>query len=48
MTAPLLRELNDHIDMYETQGPVEILDSGDNYTAATRKGVEIEYVTKNE
>ena len=64
LTAPLLRELIDHIDVYETEGTgknrtqrimihykfvgvIEIPDSGDNYTADTRKGVAVEYVTKS-
>ena len=64
LTAPLLRELIDHIDVYETEGTgknrtqrimihykfvgiIEIPDSGDNYTADTRKGVAIEYVTQS-
>ncbi len=62
LTAPLLRELIDHIDVYETEGTgknrtqrimihykfvgvIEIPDDGDNYTADTRKGVAVEYVT---
>ena len=28
-------------------GVIEIPDSGDNYTADTRKGVAVEYVTKS-
>lgn len=64
LTAPLLRELIDHIDVYETEGTgknrtqrimihykfvgvIEIQDSGDNYTADTRKGVAVEYVTQS-
>ena len=64
LTAPLLRELIDHIDVYETEGTgknrtqrimihykfvgvIEIPDSGGNYTADTRKGVAVEYVTKS-
>ena len=64
LTAPLLRELIDHIDVYETEGigkkrtqrimihykfvgVIEIPDDGDNYTADTRKGVAVEYVTKS-
>ena len=64
LTAPLLRELIDHIDVYETEGTgknrtqrimihykfvgvIEIPDSGDNYTADTRKGVAVEYITKS-
>ena len=64
LTAPLLRELIDHIDVYETEGTgknrtqrimirykfvgvIEIPDSGDNYTADTRKGVAVKYVTKS-
>ena len=64
LTAPLLRELIDHIDVYETEGTgknrtqritihykfvgvIEIPDDGDNYTADTRKGVAVEYVTKS-
>ena len=64
LTAPLLRELIDHIDVYETEGTgknrtqrimihykfvgvIEIPDAGDNYTADTRKGVAVEYVTKS-
>ena len=64
LTAPLLRELIDHIDVYETEGTgknrtqrimihykfvgvIEIPDNGDNYTADTRKGVAVEYVTQS-
>ena len=64
LTAPLLRELIDHIDVYETEGTgknriqrimihykfvgvIEIPDDGDNYTADTRKGVAVEYVTNS-
>ena len=64
LTAPLLRELIDHIDVYETEGTgknrtqrimihykfvgvIDIPDSGNNYTADTRKGVAVEYVTKS-
>ena len=64
LTAPLLRELIDHIDVYETEGTgknriqrimihykfvgvIEIPDAGDNYTADTRKGVAVEYVTNS-
>ena len=64
LTAPLLRELIDHIDVYETEGTgknrtqrimihykfvgvIDIPDNGDNYTADTRKGVAVEYVTKS-
>ena len=64
LTAPLLRELIDHIDVYETEGTgknrtqhimihykfvgvIEIPDDRDNYTADTRKGVAVEYVTKS-
>ena len=64
LTAPLLRELIDHIDVYETEGTgknrtqrimihykfvgvIEIPDSGNNYTADTRKGVAVEYITKS-
>ena len=64
LTAPLLRELIDHIDVYETEGTgknrtqrimihykfvgvIEIPDTGDNYTADTRKGVAVEYVTQS-
>lgn len=64
LSAPLLRELIDHIDVYETEGTgknrtqriiihykfvgvIEIPDSGDNYTADTRQGVAVEYVTKS-
>ena len=64
LTAPLLRELIDHIDVYETEGTgknrtqrimihykfvgvIEIPDDRDNYTAETRKGVAVEYVTKS-
>ena len=64
LTAPLLRELIDHIDVYETKGTgknrtqrimihykfvgvIEIPDDGDNYTADTRKGVAVEYVTQS-
>ena len=64
LTAPLLRELIDHIDVYETEGTgknrtqrimihykfvgvIEIPNSDDNYTADTRKGVAVEYVTKS-
>ena len=63
LTAPLLRELIDHIDVYETEGTgknrtqrimihykfvgvIEIPDDGDNYTADTRKGVAVEYITQ--
>ena len=63
LTAPLLRELIDHIDVYETEGTgknrtqhimihykfvgvIEIPDDRDNYTADTRKGVAVEYVTQ--
>ena len=63
LTAPLLRELIDHIDVYETEGTgknrtqrimihykfvgvIDIPDSSNNYTADTRKGVAVEYITK--
>lgn len=65
LTAPLLRELIDHIDVYETEGTgknrtqrivvyyrfvgyIEIPDSAfsNNYTADTRQGVAVEYVSK--
>ena len=63
LTVPLLRELIDHIDVYETEGTgknrtqrimihykfvgvIEIPDDRDNYTADTRKGVAVEYVTQ--
>ena len=32
---------------YKFVGVIEIPDSGDNYTADTRKGVAVEYVTKS-
>jgi len=64
LSAPLLRELIDHIDVYETEGTgknrtqrimihykfvgvIEIPDSSDNYTADTRQGVAVQYVTKS-
>ena len=64
LSGPLLRELIDHIDVYETEGTgknrtqrimihykfvgvIEIPDDGDNYTADTRKGVAVEYVTQS-
>ena len=64
LTAPLLWELIDHINVYETEctgknrtqrimihykfvGVIEIPDDRDNYTADTRKGVAVEYVTKS-
>jgi len=64
LTAPLLRELIDHINVYETEGTgknrtqrimihykfvgvIEIPDDRDNYTADTRKGVAVEYVTQS-
>lgn len=64
LSAPLLRELIDHIDVYETEGTgknrtqrimihykfvgvIEIPDSCDNYTADTRQGVAVQYVTKS-
>lgn len=64
LTAPLLCELIDHIDVYETEGTgknrtqrimihykfvgvIEIPEPGCNYTADTRKGVAVEYVTQS-
>ena len=64
LTGQLLRELIDHIDVYETEGTgknrtqrivihykfvgvIEIPDSGDIYTADTRKGVAVEYITQS-
>ena len=64
LTAPLLRELIDHIDVHETEGTgknrtqhivihykfvgvVEIPEHGGNYTADTRKGVSVEYITQS-
>ena len=32
---------------YKFVGVIEIPDNGDNYTADTRKGVAVEYVTKS-
>lgn len=65
LTAPLLRELIDHIDVFETEGTgknrtqriviyyrfigyIELPDTQvQNYTADTRKGVSVEYITKS-
>ena len=64
LTAPLVRELIDHITVYETEGKgknrsqrvvihyrfIGILDYPQNepaYTADTRKGVAVKYVTKS-
>ena len=65
LTAPLLRELIDHIDMFETEelgknrtqriviyyrfiGYIELPDTqAQNYTADTRKGVAVKYITKS-
>lgn len=65
LTSPLLRELIDHIDIFETEGTgknrtqriviyyrfigyIELLDTiAQNYTADTRKGVSVEYITKS-
>lgn len=64
LTAPLLRELIDHIDVHETQGTgknrtqrlmihykfigyIEIPECGSNYTADTRQGVAVEYITQS-
>ena len=65
LTAPLLRELIDHIDVFETEGTgksrtqriviyyrfigyIELPDTrAQNYTADTRKGVSVEYITKS-
>ena len=64
LTAPLIRELIDHITVYETEGKgknrsqrvvihyrfIGILDYPQNepaYTADTRKGVAVKYVTKS-
>ena len=63
VSISILRELIDHIDVYETEvtgknrtqrimihykfvGVIEIPDPGDNYTADTRKGVAVEYITQ--
>ena len=65
LTAPLLRELIDHIDVFETEGTgksrtqriviyyrfigyIELPNTQvQNYTADTRKGVSVEYITKS-
>lgn len=65
LTSPLLRELIDHIDVFETEGTgknrtqriviyyrfigyIELPDTiAQNYTADTRKGVSVEYITKS-
>ena len=64
LSAPLLRELIDHIDVYETEGTgknrtqrimihykfvgvIEIPGTCKNYTADTRQGVAVQYVTKS-
>lgn len=65
LTSPLLRELIDHIDVFETEGTgknrtqriviyyrfigyIELPDTQvQNYTADTRKGVSVEYITKS-
>ena len=64
LTAPLLRELIDHIDVYETEGTgknrtqrilihyrfvgvIEVPAHGDNFTADTRQGVAVEYITQS-
>lgn len=65
LTAPLIRELIDHIDVFETEGTgknrtqriviyyrfigyIELPDTHtQNYTADTRKGVSVEYITKS-
>ena len=65
LTAPLLRELIDHIYVFETEGTgknrtqriviyyrfigyIELPDTRtQNYTADTRRGVSVEYVTKS-
>lgn len=65
LTSPLLRELIDHIDIFETEGTgksrtqriviyyrfigyIELPDMQEqNYTADTRKGVSVEYITKS-
>ena len=65
LTAPLLRELIDHIDVFETEGTgknrtqriviyyrfigyIELPDTQvQTYTADTRKGVSVEYITKS-
>lgn len=65
LTAPLLRELIDHIDVFETEGTgknrtqriviyyrfigyIELPNTrAQNYTADTRKGVSVEYITKS-
>ena len=62
LTAPMLRELIDHIDVYEKEGGnknytqrvviyyrfvgyLELPETGEeNYTANTRKGVDVEYI----
>lgn len=64
LTSPLLRELIDHIDVFETEGTgksrtqriviyyrfigyIELPDTQvQNYTADTRKGVTVEYITE--
>lgn len=64
LTSPLLRELIDHIDIFETEGTgksrtqriviyyrfigyIELPDTQvQNYTADTRKGVTVEYITE--
>lgn len=65
LTSSLLRELIDHIDIFETEGTgksrtqriviyyrfigyIELPDMQEqNYTADTRKGVSVEYITKS-
>lgn len=65
LTAPLLRELIDHIDVFETEGTgknrtqriviyyrfigyIKLPDTQvQNYTADTRKGVSVKYITKS-
>lgn len=65
LTSPMLRELIDHIDVFETEGTgksrtqriviyyrfigyIELPDMQEqNYTADTRKGVSVEYITKS-
>ena len=65
LTSPLLQELIDHIDVFETEGTgknrtqriviyyrfigyIELPDTQEqNYTADTRKGVSVEYITKS-
>jgi len=64
LTAPLLRELIDHIDVYETEGAdknrtqrimihykfigiIELPEHSPNFTADTRQGVAVEYITQS-